>query len=197
MIDELKAQKNQMIADANAGAIETLPTTGLNYFLGPVSTMPTDILSIGGVTKESKKFKLTSDEVEKGMTELNTVFSQTSSIIGTLSNRSMKANQVIGTIMSAIGSIIGGPWGAALRGVGSIVGSFDTGGIVGGTSYRGDRLTANVSSGEMILNRMQQRNLFNTLQGGGAPATATTVGVRGEDIYIALSTYMRRTNKRI
>lgn len=197
MIDELKAQKNQMIADANAGAIETLPTTGLNYSLGPVSTMPTDIQGIGGVTKESKKFKLTSDEVEKGMTELNTVFSQTSSIIGALSNKSMKANQVIGTIMSAIGSIIGGPWGAALRGVGSIVGAFDTGGIVGGTSYKGDRLTTNVSSGEMILNRMQQRNLFNALQGGGAPAIATTVGVRGEDVYIALNNYMRRTNKSI
>lgn len=41
--------------------------------------------------------------------------------------------------------------------------SFATGGIVGGTSYTGDRVTANVNSGEMILNRAQQRNLFDSI----------------------------------
>lgn len=40
---------------------------------------------------------------------------------------------------------------------------FATGGIVGGTSYTGDRVTANVNSGEMILNRMQQRHLFDSI----------------------------------
>ena len=40
---------------------------------------------------------------------------------------------------------------------------FATGGIVGGTSYTGDRVTANVNSGEMILNRAQQRNLFDSI----------------------------------
>ena len=41
--------------------------------------------------------------------------------------------------------------------------NFATGGIVGGTSYTGDRVTANVNSGEMILNRAQQRNLFDSI----------------------------------
>lgn len=40
---------------------------------------------------------------------------------------------------------------------------FATGGIVGGTSYTGDRVTANVNSGEMILNRIQQRHLFDSI----------------------------------
>ena len=48
--------------------------------------------------------------------------------------------------------------------------SFATGGIVPGTSYSGDRVTANVNSGEMILNAQQQRNLWDMAnsRGGGA-----------------------------
>ena len=48
--------------------------------------------------------------------------------------------------------------------------SFATGGIVPGTSYSGDRVTANVNSGEMILNAQQQKNLWDMAnsRGGGA-----------------------------
>ena len=48
--------------------------------------------------------------------------------------------------------------------------SFATGGIVPGTSYSGDRVQANVNSGEMILNAQQQRNLWDMAnsRGGGA-----------------------------
>ena len=48
--------------------------------------------------------------------------------------------------------------------------SFQQGGIVPGTSYSGDRVQANVNSGEMILNAQQQRNLWDMAnsRGGGA-----------------------------
>ncbi len=48
--------------------------------------------------------------------------------------------------------------------------SFATGGIVPGNSYSGDRVTANVNSGEMILNAQQQKNLWDMAnsRGGGA-----------------------------
>ncbi len=45
--------------------------------------------------------------------------------------------------------------------------SFATGGIVPGTSYSGDRVTANVNSGEMILNAQQQRNLWDMANSRG------------------------------
>lgn len=44
---------------------------------------------------------------------------------------------------------------------GQTIGSFATGGIVPGGSFTGDNLTANVNSGEMILNGQQQARLFN------------------------------------
>ncbi len=48
--------------------------------------------------------------------------------------------------------------------------SFQQGGIVPGSSYSGDRVQANVNSGEMILNAQQQRNLWDMAnsRGGGA-----------------------------
>lgn len=43
---------------------------------------------------------------------------------------------------------------------------YATGGIVGGNSFTGDRVVANVNSGEMILNKAQQANLFRLANGG-------------------------------
>lgn len=45
--------------------------------------------------------------------------------------------------------------------------SFETGGIVPGSSFTGDRISANVNSGEMILNRRQQSQLFDMVNNGG------------------------------
>lgn len=73
------------------------------------------------------------------------------------------------------------------------IGSFATGGIVGGNSYHGDKLTARVNSGEMILNGHQQKNLFDAINsgkiGGGNALVAGEVKVKGSDLYIALKNY--------
>ena len=64
-------------------------------------------------------------------------------------------------------------------------GSFAQGGIVPGTSYSGDRLTANVNSGELILNEAQQGRLakslmaiqgfMNSLAGGSSSGVTVNV----------------------
>ena len=47
---------------------------------------------------------------------------------------------------------------------------YATGGIVGGNSYTGDRIPVRVNSGEMILNRWQQKRLWDVANGlGGVP----------------------------
>lgn len=74
---------------------------------------------------------------------------------------------------------------AAVVGALSIVGSFATGGIVGGNSSSGDKLLARVNSGEMILNREQQSRLFSMINGirpfaNGGIVSGPTVGLIGE-----------------
>ena len=72
--------------------------------------------------------------------------------------------------------------------------AFETGGIIGGNSYHGDKLIARVNSGEMILNGRQQRNLFdaineNRLGGENSNRLYGEVKIKGQDIYIALSNF--------
>lgn len=64
---------------------------------------------------------------------------------------------------------------AALVATMGFAGAFAEGGIVGGTSWSGDRLPVRVNSGEMILNTRQQRRLFALLN---APGRAMLSGTR-------------------
>ena len=89
-----------------------------------------------------------------------------------------------------------GPWGwaaFAAAGLGQMIAmitqihsatGYATGGIVGGTSYSGDKLLARLNSGEMILNKTQQNKLWRminngTIMGAVRPATAGIAGVAG------------------
>lgn len=68
------------------------------------------------------------------------------------------------SVVAQIGAIVG-TVASTISQAKSIIGSADAGkfaggGVVGGTSYTGDKLTANVNSGEVILNREQQANLL-------------------------------------
>jgi len=51
--------------------------------------------------------------------------------------------------------------------------AFESGGIVPGNSFSGDRITARVNSGEMIMNRQQQQNMFDMINRGEGPGGET------------------------
>jgi len=70
-----------------------------------------------------------------------------------------KISPIFGTISAGIAIATG------LKSVAKINNlKFESGGVVPGTSFVGDKVPISVNSGEMILNKSQQENLFKTLQ---------------------------------
>ena len=189
----------QELADLKAGRIGTLNVVG-----GSAGEMA-DIYKGGNLTAPTWR----AEQVEikgKGFGKVvnNTMqyVSSLTDVIGQLGIASMfstgkvdKTAQIIGRMLSVFGSAVGGPFGSIVGGIGSLfAGGFATGGIVGGTSYKGDQLTAQVSSGEMILNKAQQRNLLALAGGGGAPSV-TAVEVRGDKMVLLINNTLRAQGK--
>lgn len=64
-------------------------------------------------------------------------------------------------------------------------GGFATGGIIPGNSFSGDNLTANVNSGELILNRAQQASIAGQLSGGATQTVVVEGRISGKDILLS------------
>lgn len=104
-----------------------------------------------------------------------------------------------------------GPWGwvafaaaglaqmmAMISQIKSVTGGYADGGIIGGSSYSGDKLLARVNSGEMVLNKRQQSNLFNAINSGnigGGTVSTVQFKLRGADIYGSMKTYQAIKSK--
>lgn len=73
---------------------------------------------------------------------------------------------------------------------------FADGGVVGGSSFFGDKLLARVNSGEMILNQGQQARLLNMTEGGNVRVTGD-IRLNGKDIYISLRNYMASSGNKL
>lgn len=67
------------------------------------------------------------------------------------------------------------------------------GGIVGGSSYGGDKLFARVNSGELILNRAQQGNLWSIINGKKGLGVGTVdFRISGSNLVGTLNNYQRK-----
>lgn len=69
------------------------------------------------------------------------------------------------------------------------VSKFETGGIVGGNSTRGDKNLVRVNSGEMILNKAQQGTLWSMLNGKGGMGGNVNFKIRGADLVGTIENY--------
>jgi hypothetical protein len=78
---------------------------------------------------------------------------------------------------------------------------YATGGIVGGSSFVGDNMLIRANSGEMILNKKQQANLFNLLDGGYMAKSLSSGNVefkiKGKELVGVLTAYNNKVSKYI
>jgi hypothetical protein len=74
--------------------------------------------------------------------------------------------------------------------------NYASGGIVGGNSLAGDNMKINANSGEMVLNRRQQANLFKLANGGGGggPIQVTVYGQIDKKTLFTFMAEGERTN---
>lgn len=107
---------------------------------------------------------------------------------GTASASALPFPANIGAIASIVATIM-----STFAQIGSIVGAFADGGVVGG-SLHGDKVLARLNGGEMVLNKTQQSKLFHAIESGRfgsdntAPSTITWK-IKGSDLYGTLHNY--------
>ena len=92
--------------------------------------------------------------------------------------------------VAALGAVVAAAISAASK---PNIQRFANGGIVGGSSFTGDRVSAQVNSGEMILNKTQQANLFKLANGGGT-GKEVTFHISGTDL-VGVMNNINRKNK--
>ena len=110
-----------------------------------------------------------------------------SAIVNTAQGVTLALASFPGPVGIAMGALVGVAGAlsiakiAATQKPASSAGSFQSGGIIEGTSQTGDQLTANVNGGEAIFNQRQQRNLFRAVDSGSLGNNgggATTVNIQ-------------------
>lgn len=161
-------------------------------------------------------------DAEKALSKVSQEIGQVASAFGQLGQAFEEpALNVAATMAQAIATIIQGyatasaqaatlgPWawlGFSLTALGELasiissvksMGQYANGGVVGGSSYSGDRLYARVNSGEMILNSQQQSHLFNMINNGGTNAVNGNVKfvIKGTDLQGVLNNYNHKMGK--
>lgn len=184
------------------------------------------LLENAGLTVEIKP-ELKEKEWQKGVKsaanalgELGDMFSSLASATGDEELNVMGviaqsiANIALGTSKAISEASSLGPWGwiafgaAAMAQMAAMIAQvhsatgFAEGGIVGGSSYSGDKLLARLNSGEMVLNQKQQANLFKQINSGvdfngGNDVVTSTVRIKGSDLYIALQNHSKITGKKL
>ena len=68
-------------------------------------------------------------------------------------------------------------------------------GVVAGNTYSGDQIPSMLNAGEVVLNRAQASNLASILQDGERRGGTQVARVSGEQIYIAMNNYLRRSGR--
>ncbi len=73
---------------------------------------------------------------------------------------------------------------------------FESGGVVNGSSFYGDKILARVNSGELILNQNQQKDVFGMMNNRSSQSFIADTRIQGEDIIIAYKRAEKKLNRK-
>lgn len=100
--------------------------------------------------------------------------------------KAMAGIPIVGPVLAvaAIAAVLAAVLAATSKAKSS-AGNYAVGGIIPGNSFSGDNLTANVNSGELILNRAQQGSIAGQLQGAAQQTVMVEGRISGKDILLS------------
>lgn len=175
-----------------------------------------DTKKVIGETKEmSKDWQKAASAVQAVGSAMSQIEDPAAKVIGTIAQAI--ATMALGYATATTQAAKLGPWAwvaFAATGLATMISSisaiksnakFAEGGIVKGNSYSGDNLLmpidggrggfAGLNSGEIVLSASQQSNLAQQLQNNGNEGTNRQPYVMGEQIYLGVNTYLRRSGR--
>lgn len=136
--------------------------------------------------------------------------------LGTLADMAIQVGKIaiavgvgVGAIKKALASlnpVVAIAAGVALIALGTFAKSqlgdagtpkFANGGVVGGSSFYGDKILARVNSGEMIANDTQQRNIWGAMNRGGGDVGGFVASTKlvGSDMLVLIERAQARKNR--
>ena len=140
--------------------------------------------------------------------EIGNITSGVSGILGGIESLGIDLPQGMRDVVNGIQGVI-----SILTGISSIITAIQTistanlfklagggvvraaSGFVSGNNFSGDMVPALLNSGEVVLNRAQQGNLVSQLSDSQRTPGPQLAQVSGEQIYIAMTNYLRRSGK--
>lgn len=203
--DPLNAEAGANITDLKSVKLNKIntPITSKNLKLNNDYIKSLDAISnmMGAISNITKKGA--SQWITYGATIISTVASAIPAITALLAIK--KTEAVVNGISSASETPVVG-WILAAAGAASVIAaiasipSFATGGIVPGSDYTGDKVLTRLNSGEMVLNKSQQGNLYGLVNSSNNnqqnnSTTQVQFKIAGKDLVGAISNYNTKISK--
>ena len=206
--------KTSGIPTMNYGVGQLAGTQGSGVYQGGFELAKNDSKSPWQL--DDKAMKALGDEIarvnekrEVSLTkEIGNIAGGVSSIMGGIESLGIDLPQGMKDVVNGIQGVI-----SILTGISSIITAIQTistanlfklagggvvraaSGFVSGNNFSGDMVPALLNSGEVVLNRAQQGNLVSQLSDSQRTPGPQLAQVSGEQIYIAMSNYLRRSGK--
>lgn len=191
----------KMQADYDAKTLESMRSTQEAY-----ATIGQSLIDVFG--SFSQKFVDSLGIADEGMKGF------VSSLVGTITKlismalSASMANSIQGATQSAVatgpGAVFTQPafLATAITGIISAFASipkFEFGGIVGGSSFYGDKILARINSGEMILNKKQQSNLYGMMGSNASESQPIVLNggfkLSGSDLELVIDRAIKKNNR--